>query len=447
MPRNDPPAPDPRGVGRKLPLIMALACGVSVANIYFPQALTPLIAHGLGIAPATAAVVATVTQLGYAAGIFLLVPLGDRLPRRPLITGLLAVTGLALLAAGLAPATGPLLAAGTVVGVATVVPQLLLPMAAGLVEPDRRGSVIGTLQAGLIGGILLARTFGGVLGEHLGWRAPYVVAAALTGLLAVVLGFALPATAPAVRDRYPTLLADTLRMLRGERELRRSVYFQVTVFGGFSAAWTALALLVTGPTYGMGTQAVGLLALIGAGSMFCAPAAGRWVDRLGADRVNLWCVLAAIAAAAVLTAGSLGGAVGLVALAAGLLLLDVAVQCGQVANQARIFALRPDARSRLNTGYMTCSFLGGSAGSWLGTRAYVQLGWGAVCALIAVAALLALATSRRPSVPSAPVSWFLRRPRAKYSRTRPRTLPVVAATSPPDAGGCGAAAAASRLPW
>ncbi|WP_316769270.1 MFS transporter [Streptomyces sasae] len=378
-------------MSRKLPLLMALACGVGVANVYFPQALTPLIADGLGVAPATAAIVATVTQLGYAVGIFLLVPLGDRLPRRPLVTGLLATTGLALLVAGLAPATGPLLAAGTVVGIATVVPQLLLPMAAGLVEPDRRGSVIGTLQAGLIGGILLARTFGGVLGEHLGWRAPYLVAAVLTGLLAVVLGLALPNDVPAVHDRYPTLLADTLRMLRTEKELQRSVLFQFTVFGGFSAAWTALALLVTGPRYGMGTQAVGLLALIGAGSMFCAPAAGRWVDRLGADRVNLWCILGALAAAAVLTGGSLGGAAGLVALAAGLLLLDVAVQCGQVANQARIFALRPEARSRLNTGYMTCTFLGGSAGSWLGTRAYVQFGWGAVCGLIALAALLALA--------------------------------------------------------
>lgn len=385
-------------MSRKLPLLMALACGVGVANVYFPQALTPLIADGLGVTPATAAIVATVTQLGYAVGIFLLVPLGDRLPRRPLITGLLATTGVALLVAGLAPATGLLLAAGAVVGVATVVPQLLLPMAAGLVESDRRGSVIGTLQAGLIGGILLARTFGGVLGEHLGWRAPYLVAAVLTGLLAVVLGLALPGNAPAVHDRYPTLLADTLRMLRDERELRRSVLFQITLFGGFSAAWTALALLITGPRYGMGTQAVGLLALIGAGSMFCAPAAGRWVDRLGADRVNLWCILAALAAAAVLTAGSQGGVVGLVALAVGLLLLDVAVQCGQVANQARIFALRPEARSRLNTGYMTCAFLGGSAGSWLGTRAYVQLGWGAVCALIALAAVLALAaylTGRR----------------------------------------------------
>ncbi|MEV4252832.1 MFS transporter [Spirillospora sp. NPDC049652] len=379
------------GLGRRLPLVMALACGVSVANVYFPQALTPLVADGLRVTPATAASVATVTQLGYAAGIFLLVPLGDRLPRRPLITVLLAVTAGALLAAGLAPSAGLLAAAGAVVGLATVVPQLLLPMAAGLVAPDRRGAVVGTLQGGLIGGILLARTFGGVLGEHLGWRAPYLVAAALTALLAAVLGLTLPATAPAVRDRYLHLLADTVRMLRTEPGLRRSALYQATLFGAFSAAWTALALLLTGPRYRLDAQAVGLLALIGAASMFCAPAAGRRVDRYGPDRVNAWCVAATLAAAAVLTAGALGGAAGLVALTLGLLLLDVAVQCSQVANQARIFGLRPEARSRLNTAYMTCSFLGGSAGSWLGVRAYALLGWPGVCALMALAASLAFA--------------------------------------------------------
>ncbi|MEU1268321.1 hypothetical protein [Streptomyces sp. NPDC005799] len=130
---------------------------------------------------------------------------------------------------------------------------------------------------------------------------------------------------------------------------------------------------------------MGVLALVGAGSMFLAPSAGKWVDRYGPDRVNLWCVAAGLAAAGVLTAGALGGIAGIVALAAGLLLIDVAVQCGQVANQARIFALRPEIHSRLNTGYMTCSFLGASAGSWLGTRAYTHLGWWAVCALIALA--------------------------------------------------------------
>lgn len=410
MPRTDAPAPAvPAGLSGRLPLVMALACGVAVANVYFPQAITPLIAQAFGVGQDSAAVLTTVTQLGYAVGIFLLVPLGDRLSRRPLITALLTITALALLAAGLAPAPGLLLAAGAVVGVATVVPQILLPMAAGLVEPERQGAVTGTLQAGLIGGILLARAFGGVLGEHLGWRAPYLVAAVLTGLLALALGFTLPRSVPAVRDRYPTLLAETLRLLLREPKLRRSIYFQVSVFGAFSAAWTAVALLITGPRYGLGTQAVGLLALIGAASMFLAPAAGRWVDRYGADRVNLWCILLALASGALLLTGLAGGPAGIVGLAAGLLLIDVAVQCGQVANQSRIFSLRPEARSRLNTGYMTCSFVGASTGSWLGARAYTQLGWGAVCALVAVAALLALyahLTGRRhgPTSPLAAAS-------------------------------------------
>ncbi|MFE1927143.1 MFS transporter [Streptomyces asoensis] len=166
------------------------------------------------------------------------------------------------------------------------------------------------------------RAFGGVLGKHLGWRAPYLVAAALT----VALDATLPTTVPAVRDGYPALLADTLHMLRTEKELHRSVLFQVTVFGGFSAAWTAVALLVTRPRYDMGTQAVGVLTLVGAGSTFLAPSAGKWVDRYGADRVNLWCVAAGLATAGVLVGGSLGGVAGIVALAAGLLLIDVAVQ-------------------------------------------------------------------------------------------------------------------------
>ncbi len=282
------------------------------------------------------------------------------------------------------------MAAGAVVGVTTVVPQVIMPMAAGLVADDRRGAIVGTLLGGLLGGILLARTFGGTVGEWLGWRAPYVVAAALALLLAVVLAFAVPRMNPPSRQRYPSLLAESLRLLRTEPDLRRSCFYGATLFGGFSAAWTSLALLVSGPAYGLGAQAVGLIALVGAGSVFCTPAAGRHVDRRGPDPVNLACILGAIVAAGVLTAGGLGGAIGLAALVVGMLLLDIAVQCGQAANQARIFALRPEVRSRLNTAYMTCSFAGGSAGSWLGVRAYTTLGWAGVCGLLALVAVLAL---------------------------------------------------------
>lgn len=367
-----------------------MTCGVAVGNLYFPQAISPLIATGLGVPPGTAALVVTAAQFGYAAGIFLLVPLGDRLPHRPLVVTLLGVTGAGLLAAGAAPALGPLLAAGLLVGVTTVVAQVIVPMAAGLVAEDRRGAVVGTLLSGSIGGILLARTFGGTLGEWLGWRAPYLVAAGCALLAAIMLAFVVPRTVPSSRQGYPALLAEALRLLRREPELRRSCFYQATVFAAFSAVWTALALLLTSRTYGLGASSVGLIALVSAATMFCVPIAGRQVDRRGSDPVNLVSMLGTLASAGVLAAGALGGTPGLIGLTLGTLLLDVAMQCGMVANQSRIFTLRPEARSRLNTAYMTCAFLGGSVGSWLGTRAYTALGWLGVCGLVALLTGLAL---------------------------------------------------------
>lgn len=387
-------AVEPR-LTRPLMLTLALACGVAVANVYFPQALSPLIAAGLHVSPGTAAWVAIVTQLGYAAGLFLLVPLGDRIPHRRLIAILLGCTGLGLLAAGSAPSLAVLIGASAMIGVTTVVPQIIMPMAAGLVADGRRGAVTGTLLSGLLGGILLARTFGGAVGEWLGWRAPYLVAAVLALVFAVVLAVVAPVTAPASRERYPALLATAVRLLRTEPALRRSCLYQAALFAGFSAAWTSLALLITGPRYQLDASVVGLVALVGAASVVSTPIAGRWIDRRGPDSVNLAGMLVTLVAAAVLAAGVLGGVAGLVVLTVGMLLLDTAVQCGQVANQARIFALAPHLRSRLNTAYMTCSFLGGSAGSWLGVQAYLWLGWTGVCAMVVVLAGAALARHLR----------------------------------------------------
>jgi predicted MFS family arabinose efflux permease len=369
--------------------LLALACGVSVANVYFPQAISPLIANGLHAGRGVATLVATSAQLGYAVGLFLLVPLGDRITNRRLVTILLGLTAAGLAAAGLAPNLGVLLVAGTCVGATTVVPQILLPMAAGLVPEERRGAVTGTLLSGLLAGILLARTFSGTLGAQLGWRVPYVVAAATTLALAALMARVVPATSPSSRQSYGALLATPVRLFRAEPGLRESCLNQALLFGAFSAAWTAVALLLTSPRYGLGAEAVGLLALVGAGSVLASPIAGRRVDRSGPGPVNLTCFGAALLAAGVLFGGSLGGVAGLVGLAAGMLLLDVAVQCGQVANQARIFTLPGPLRARRNTAYMTCAFLGGSLGSLFGTRAFLALGWGGVAALVALAAGLA----------------------------------------------------------
>ncbi|WP_235455337.1 MFS transporter [Streptomyces olivochromogenes] len=386
MPASCAPPTTPRWVI----LVLALACGVGVSTIYFPQAISSLVAADLNVTAGSAALVVTAAQLGYAAGIFLIVPLGDRLPPRRLIVTLLALTALGLLAAGTAPTLPVLVAASAVTGVTTVVPQIIIPMAAGLVPADRRGAVTGTLLSGLIGGILLARTFSGTLGAWLGWRAPYLVASAALLALAAALSRVVPATTPPSRERYRELIAAPVRLWREEPDLRRSCLYQAMVFAGFSAAWTTLTLLVTGPAYGRGAQAVGVLGLVGAASMFCTPFAGRAADRTGSDAVSLCSLLGVIGSAGVLTLGGTGGAAGLVALAGGMVLLDVAAQCGQVANQARIFSLRPQARARVNTAYMTCAFLGGSAGSWLGVRAYGWLGWPGVTGLVALSASVAL---------------------------------------------------------
>lgn len=386
-------------MSRRLVALLALACAVAVGNLYFPQAIGPLIAAGLDVPADRAALVVTATQLGYTAGMVLLVPLGDRVRHRPLLVTVLSLSGLALLAAGCAPGLPPLAAASALVGLTTVAAQIISPLAAGLVAPDRQGEVLGTLLSGSTAGMLLARTFSGTLGEWLGWRAPYLLAAATALVLAAVMAYAVPSTtpaAPATRRSYLALLAEPVRLLGAEPELRRSCLYQAAVFGGFSAAWTCLALLLTGPVYGYGAEAVGLLALVGAATMVCTPFAGRLVDRRGPGPVNLLSLLGVLAAAAILAAGTLGGTRGLIALTAGTLVLDIALQSGTLANVSRVYALRPDSRGRLTTAYMTCAYLGGTAGSWLGVRAYTAFGWPAVCAFIALLATGALARHLAP---------------------------------------------------
>jgi predicted MFS family arabinose efflux permease len=248
----------------------------------------------------------------------------------------------------------------------------------------------GTLLAGSVGGMLLSRTLGGALAEWLGWRAPYLMAAALVVIVALLLLRALPATAPLSAQRYASLLVEPLRLLGSEPELRRSCLYQSAVFAGFSAVWTGVALLLTGPLYDLDATAVGMLALVNAATMVCTPIAGRHVDRHGPDAVNLICLIGVIASAPVLAIGGLGGTLGLAGLVLGSLLLDIAMQSGMVANQVRIYGIHPKARSRLNTAYMACMYVGGSMGSWLGIRAYGQAGWPGVCVLVALVTALAL---------------------------------------------------------
>ena len=376
---------------RRKTLVLAAASGVGVGNIYFVQALTPLIAADLRVGPGTAAAVVTATQAGYTVGICLVAPLGDRFCPRRLALTLFTLSGVALAVAGSMPDVALLAAAASVVGITSVGVQVLAAAAAGMAPDARRGTVLGVLLGGSIGGMLLARGAAGVLGEWLGWRAPYAVAAAVTLVATLALMVALRGS-PAARSNiaYPRLVAEPLRLLAVEPELRRSCIYQALGFASFTAFWTAAALLLSGPAYGLGASAVGLLALVGAATIVCAPLAGRQVDRLGADTVNAASMLGLLAAAAVLTVGAAGGTVGLTALIAGALILDVAMQSGMVANSVRIFGIRPETRSRMNTAYMTCAYFAGTIGSLLGAQTYRFGGWPAVCALMALLAALSL---------------------------------------------------------
>lgn len=378
-------------LGRGLLCVLGIACAVGVGNVYFGQAVSPLVASHLHVAAASAALVVTATQFGYTGGMFLLVPLSDRIAHRRLIVALLALAGLGLLAAAAAPTLPALIGASAFIGVTTVVAPIIGPMAAGLTPVDRRGLVSGALLSGSVGGMLLARVLGGAIAEHVGWRAPYLASAAVTLGLAAILARALPVTSPSSAQRYPALLAETVRLFLSQPDLRRSTYYQAMVFAGFSAVWTVVAFLLTGPRYHLSTTAVGMLALVNAATMVCTPLAGRLVDRHGPDVVNLVCLLAVIAAAALLALGSAGGTVGIVSLVAGTLLLDVAMQSGMVANQVRIYSLGTETAGRVKTAYMTGAYLAGGMGSWLGTRAYTLFGWTGVCTQVAVLAGLALA--------------------------------------------------------
>jgi predicted MFS family arabinose efflux permease len=364
-------------------LLIATVCGCTVGNVYFPQSISPAIAAGLGVSPGAAAAVVTAAQFGYTAGLLLVVPLGDRVPNRRLVVTLLGVTGTALLAASAAPSLTPLVALSLMIGVSTVVAPVLGPMVAGLVPPERRGLTSGLLLSGGTGGMLLSRTASGYLATWWSWRLPYLLAGILLLLLAVVLTRALPTTEPATRQSYPALLIEPLRLLLREPDLRRSCRNQAALFAGFSAVWTCAALLLTGPSYGYDARAVGLLALVNAATMLVVPLAGRQVDRRGPDLINLICAGAVILAAGLLAPATTGGLGWLIA---GTLVLDVAMQSGMVANQVRIYALDPAARSRRNTAYMTCAYLGGAVGSWLALHLYGAYGWLGVCALVAVLA-------------------------------------------------------------
>ncbi len=365
-------------------MVLAVAAGTSVGNLYLLQPLLPAVARGFATTPRAVGLVSMLTQVGYGAGMFFFIPLGDVLPRRRLMLALLGAVSVALLATAAASRLALLGAASLAVGMTTVVPQLAVPLAADLAPPEVRGRAVGTVMGGLLAGILLARTVSGFVGAYLGWRAVYVLAAALMIALGAGLRALLPESRPEASLPYPALLRSLFTLAREEPVLREATALGALGFASFSVFWSTLAFLLEA-RHGLGPDAAGLFGILGAAGALAAPLIGRLADRTSARANGGVALLVALAGYGVFAAT--GGA--LAGLVAGVLLLDVGVQGSHVSNLARVHARRPEARSRMNTIYMVGYFAGGALGTAIGAWAWGAFRWPGVC--VAGASFLAAA--------------------------------------------------------
>ena len=374
-------------------MLLAASAGLGAANLYYAQPLAAKIAEDFHTTASGVSSALVGTQLGYAAGMLLLVPLGDVRERRAVIVVTALAAACALLGFAAAPSLPLLAAASVAVGLCSSLTQMMVPFAVGLAPPEDRGRVVGAVMSGLLTGVLLSRTVSGTLATvpWIGWRGVFVVAAGVMVGLAVVLRVALPAAAPVERLPYRALLGSLAAIVRREPVLRRRCAVGALSFASFSMFWSTIAFQVTqGPIRG-GSATAGLLGALGVTGIVIAPLAGRLAMRVPPVRVNVGALAIAALAFAVFAAcpGSLVG-IGL-----GVVLLDAGAQANMLANQTVIYGLAPGERSRINALYMVSYFLGGALGTAIAAQAWQRGGWTAVCAAGAGLSLVAMLPLRR----------------------------------------------------
>ena len=386
------------GLGTPVLLLMAAACGLCAGSNYFNQPLLHSIATQLQVRDASAALIVTLAQVAYAAGLLLLVPLGDLLERRRLITTLMLLAALGLFTSGFAGSYAMLALGTALTGLFSVAAQVLVPLAATLAAPGRSGRAVGLVMSGLLVGILAARSVAGLLSELGGWTLVYRVAGVAMVAVALALWWVMPRSQNAARAQgYAQVLRSLGTLALRHPRLRSRALLGGLSFASVSVLFSTMALLLAGPAHRLGDAGIGLVGLAGVAGALMANVAGRMADRGQAQ-------VATAASVALLLLGWSAlwlGASSLVWFLVGMLVADLALQGVHISNQNVIYRLDPTARARLNAVYMTSYFTGAATGSALGSVAWLWGGWGATCALgggIAVLNALALAYDQRLAV-------------------------------------------------
>jgi predicted MFS family arabinose efflux permease len=358
--------------------LMAIICAFAVANLYYNQPILAAIAQSFQVSAAEVGWIPTLTQLGYASGLLLFVPLGDRLEQRRLIVIMLLITSMTLFAAALSPNLNTLILTSFAIGATTISAQILIPFATQLAPPSDQGKIIGNLMSALFVGILLARPIGGWIGEQFNWRGIYWMAGGVMVLLAIASAQLLPKYQPKSKLSYGALLRSLWKLVESQPTLREASLIQAMLFGAFSVFWSTLAFLLTRPPYSYGSQAVGLFGLVGIAGILVAPLLGQIADR-GTTKTLHSIVGIAILGAIVAYVIFWQWGAQLWGLIIGSILLNLSSQSALIANQVKIYSLDPNARSRLNTVFMVATFLGASLGSVVGTYGWNLMQWKGVC--------------------------------------------------------------------
>jgi predicted MFS family arabinose efflux permease len=385
----------PKPVSRKLVLLLAVSCGLTVANLYYAQPLLSAIGTGFGVSDGTAGLLVTVSQIFYGLGIVFLAPLSDLLDRRKLVTVLLIVSCLGMAGAAAAPSFAVLTLAIGIAAATSVVCQILVPFASTIAPEGERGHVVGMVMSGLLSGLILGRTVAGLLAGVAGWRTVFALAAVAMAVLAVALWRAMPDRRPSTTLAYRDLLGSVASMVRHEAVLRRRMVYGACGFAGFSLVWTTLSFLLSDPPFDYGEATIGLFGLAGLAGATAATRMGRLHDR-GLGRVFTGVVLAAVVLSWPIF---YFGRDSVPAILLGLVLLDFGVQGQNVLSQGVIYALGRETTGRVTTAYVTANFSGGAIGSAAGSIAWSVGGWKAVCGVgiaLAATAMLAWLSEPRP---------------------------------------------------